>query len=481
MEINRRKRRFYPEFYTDEEIEELERQNVQDDINDANRAAADYNGEDVPVLYPLSDISDTPNIPNISDAPRMSDSPKKEAGENIKRAAEVKNYNDLLYPSSIKLSSAYKQLDNMQNDYIEKKLNMTKEPTRNIAPVGYDDDGRYAENPIKKEKEKEYFPEIPPDIKEIPIEIPDDMYCDYMPAVQTIGDSVQYEDDYNLTEVPEVPEISENIQQSSLPFSLPANDRDISDNDESIADNEPLEYEEAEKSEEPAEVTYKDEGEENEYSEAVSDNSENKLNPDIPVMSYIQDNPEEPEEPKIPEEAEQPAESQIPVNPKLIPFDKESAVKYALCWALDRNPNFLNFDDLGGDCTNYISQILLAGGCKMDMTPVLGWYYVNGNDKSPSWTGVEQFYKYVTGDKDFGIAAKEIRLDEAEAGDIVQLSFNGKTFQHTPFITEVNRDADDMYEQIKVCAHSFDSKNRSLNTYQWRKIRFIRILGYIEK
>ena len=170
-------------------------------------------------------------------------------------------------------------------------------------------------------------------------------------------------------------------------------------------------------------------------------------------------------------------------NPNLIPFDREMAIEYAKRWALDRNPKYFNFEDIGGDCTNYISQILFAGGCKMDRNSVLyGWYYINANEKSPSWTGVEQLYDYLTRAKDYGIMAKEIELNEVEAGDIAQLSFNGKTFQHTPFIVSANRHTDGTvsHDRIKICAHSFDSENRPLDTYQWKKIRFIRVLGFRE-
>ena len=164
----------------------------------------------------------------------------------------------------------------------------------------------------------------------------------------------------------------------------------------------------------------------------------------------------------------------------IIPFDIENAIKYAHRWALDRNPEYLDFDELGGDCTNYVSQILSAGGCPMDKTPIFGWYYIEDSDKSPSWTGVEQLYKYLVKEKEYGIVAREIDLNEVEAGDIVQLSFNGKTFQHTPFIVSVTRNTDQSvsYDRIKICAHSFDSENRPLDTYKWRNIRFIRIVGY---
>ena len=172
---------------------------------------------------------------------------------------------------------------------------------------------------------------------------------------------------------------------------------------------------------------------------------------------------------------------QIEINPGMIKFDVKNAIEYARRWALDRNPNYYDFEDIGGDCTNYISQILLAGGCKMDKSSVIyGWYYNNANDKSPSWTGVEQLYDYLIREKEHGIIAHEIDLNEVETGDIAQISFNGKAFQHTPFIISVKRNSDNSvsYDHIKICAHSFDSENRAIDTYQWKKIRFIRIDGY---
>ena len=199
----------------------------------------------------------------------------------------------------------------------------------------------------------------------------------------------------------------------------------------------------------------------------------------------IKTGPETEFEPKLEPEPEPKAElkvePEIEINPEMLAFDKASAIEYANRWALDRNPNYYNFEEFGGDCTNYISQILLAGGCKMDKNSVAnGWYYNTPNDKSPSWTGVEYLYDYLVKEKDCGIIAVEIEPGIIEAGDIVQLSFNGKTFQHTPFIVSVKRDSDDSvsFDRVKICAHSFDSQNRPLDTYQWKKIRFIRILGY---
>lgn len=53
-------------------------------------------------------------------------------------------------------------------------------------------------------------------------------------------------------------------------------------------------------------------------------------------------------------------------------YDRARAVAYARRWALERNPAYLNFDGLGGDCTNFVSQCLYAGCGVMNFTPVTG-------------------------------------------------------------------------------------------------------------
>ena len=74
-----------------------------------------------------------------------------------------------------------------------------------------------------------------------------------------------------------------------------------------------------------------------------------------------------------------------------LPYDREAAVFYARKWAYARNPRYYNFDDLGGDCTNFASQCIYAGCGVMNFTPTFGWYYIDINQRSPSWTGASAF------------------------------------------------------------------------------------------
>jgi hypothetical protein len=81
-----------------------------------------------------------------------------------------------------------------------------------------------------------------------------------------------------------------------------------------------------------------------------------------------------------------------------VSYNRTRAVAYAKTWALKRNPNYLNFDKLGGDCTNFASQCIFAGSGVMNYTPVLGWYYNNSQDRTASWSGVQYLANFLISD-----------------------------------------------------------------------------------
>ena len=73
-------------------------------------------------------------------------------------------------------------------------------------------------------------------------------------------------------------------------------------------------------------------------------------------------------------------------------YDRRRAREYARRWAYGRNPLFYNFTGIGGDCTNFISQCILAGCCTMNCRETFGWYYNSSYARTPSWTGVQYLY-----------------------------------------------------------------------------------------
>ena len=157
-------------------------------------------------------------------------------------------------------------------------------------------------------------------------------------------------------------------------------------------------------------------------------------------------------------------------------YNKQKTIEYATFWWNKRNPNFYNFDTLGGDCTNFISQCLLAGGIEMNTSKNSGWHYYSLTNRTPSWTGVEEFFNFSVNNKtSFGPKIKVVTISEVEVGDIVQLMQNKTRFNHNLLITKI--DGINNLTNIKVTCHTNDALNKSLADYFFKKIRFLKILN----
>lgn len=153
-----------------------------------------------------------------------------------------------------------------------------------------------------------------------------------------------------------------------------------------------------------------------------------------------------------------------------IPYHRRSAVSYARRWAMKRNEQYYDYSAIGGDCTNFASQALLAGGRQMDPTPVFGWYYRSANEKAPAWTGAEFLYRYLIRTQATpGPVAVVCERAMLQPGDLVQLSFDAERFSHTLVVTQT-------IPEILVCAHSDDSLDRPLASYGFRLARYLHIV-----
>lgn len=156
-------------------------------------------------------------------------------------------------------------------------------------------------------------------------------------------------------------------------------------------------------------------------------------------------------------------------------YNRTAVVEYAKKWAFLRNPKYYNFDTIGGDCTNFVSQCIYAGNQKMNYEKDFGWYYIDGNRKSPSWSGVEYLYQFLIRNKGIGPRAIETTQDKVERGDIVQLSFDGRKFVHSCVI--VNIENKFTLQEIKIASHTFDSFNKAVSEYDFQKIRWLHIIS----
>ncbi len=149
-------------------------------------------------------------------------------------------------------------------------------------------------------------------------------------------------------------------------------------------------------------------------------------------------------------------------------LDLENAVRYAGKWAYGRNPAYYDFDGLGGDCTNFISQCIHAAGAVMNYTRDVGWYYVSLNNRAAAWTGVEYFYRFMVNNRGAGPFGREVPLGEARVGDVIQLG-SGGGFYHSLLVVDLREG------QPCVAAHTNDTFNRPLYSYMFDSARVLRI------
>ena len=146
-----------------------------------------------------------------------------------------------------------------------------------------------------------------------------------------------------------------------------------------------------------------------------------------------------------------------------MPYNRERAVAYAHKWAFKRNPAYYDFSEIGGDCTNFISQCLHAGGAPMNYKKDLGWYYNSSTSRAPTWSGVQYLYNFLISNKGIGPMGALISLQDIEIGDVIQLSFDGRTYGHSLLVVAVGSPISE--KTVLIATHTDDSDYRPLSTY----------------
>ena len=153
-----------------------------------------------------------------------------------------------------------------------------------------------------------------------------------------------------------------------------------------------------------------------------------------------------------------------------IEYSRERAVNYARQWAFLRNPDYFDFSEIGGDCTNFTSQCLFAGIGVMNFAKDIGWYYISPSNRAPAWSGAEYFKRFLLtnrGEGPFGVA---VPINQLEKGDFICLN-NGNEYYHTMIVTSIENGIP------LVAAHSRDVYGISLSSYSYEKAKGVHILG----
>lgn len=176
-------------------------------------------------------------------------------------------------------------------------------------------------------------------------------------------------------------------------------------------------------------------------------------------------------------------------------YDAEAAVGYAMAWVDPKETvrnvtRFGIYDEVGGNCNNYISQCLNAGGIPMDYIGDVNtqwkWYSDDVNldesdsGRSPAWAGVEEFYIYARENSGYGLkAVVDDNVFSGSVGDVLQYGHDGK-WVHSVIITKVIKDKNGKVLDYLINSNTTDRMNYPASAYGYSELRLIKIIGWNE-
>lgn len=164
---------------------------------------------------------------------------------------------------------------------------------------------------------------------------------------------------------------------------------------------------------------------------------------------------------------------------RVIHYDRQSAVEYAMKYALVPNKKYRYFgvnQRIGGDCTNFVSQCLKAGGMPLSYNKKNPWWYnfeASANVCSLSWSVAHSLFWYLKKNAENnskGAKALETNnISDLELGDLVFYENKRGLIFHSTIITAFN-------EVPLVSQHSVEALNVSyIKPYYVAKTHLVKI------
>ena len=162
------------------------------------------------------------------------------------------------------------------------------------------------------------------------------------------------------------------------------------------------------------------------------------------------------------------------------PYDRAAAEQYMRQYDHQRNDRWYAYDDVGGNCMNFGSQVLLAGGIPMDEQGGSKWYWYGQNTLDLSWINVGRFYSYARENRGYGLVADtEANYYTGEVGDILILGPNGG-HNHTTVISGIVRNGAGETVDYLLCSNTTNYTDFPAGAYYYTSHRLIKIYGWNE-
>ncbi len=154
-------------------------------------------------------------------------------------------------------------------------------------------------------------------------------------------------------------------------------------------------------------------------------------------------------------------------------YDTDAAVAYSEKWVYHSptsgnyesyyNPEWPNYNSVGGDCANYTSQSIYAGGMPMAAGAVYGtdgWFHYSSTNRSASWTGAKQLRTYMSNSR----------------GKVINSPTNAQVWKGCPMF--VDWYSDGTYDHAYFCVGQNSSGTAIINSHNSDKYHVKWNYGY---
>ena len=160
------------------------------------------------------------------------------------------------------------------------------------------------------------------------------------------------------------------------------------------------------------------------------------------------------------------------------PYDRAAAERYMRQYDHQRNDRWYAYDDVGGNCMNFGSQVLLVGGIPMDEEGGSKWFWRGQNDLDLSWINVGRFYSYARENRGYGLVADtEANYYTGGVGDILILGPDGG-HNHTTVISGIVRNELGETVDYLLCSNTTNYTDFPAGAYYYTSHRLIKIYGW---
>ncbi len=161
-------------------------------------------------------------------------------------------------------------------------------------------------------------------------------------------------------------------------------------------------------------------------------------------------------------------------------YDRQAARAYMLTYVGRRSDAYMAYDDLGGNCMNFGSQVLHAGGIPMDTSGgyETGWYWFSEHKATLPWVNVGRFLDYAAQTREHGlVAVTGAPYFSGETGDILTMGVD-EPRSHTTVILDVLRDENGLPIDYLLCSNTADLRNFPASAYYYTNRSLTKIIGW---